>query len=159
MTQNRRGRAGGWVGPSGHLASEWSSVPSAVSSPVGLEGEGHTWSVRSHVIGAPRVPRNKAWTWAARSAPPPPTVMHRPSRDSARPGVAGRSCVLVPRTLLHQCTCGEHPSPPDTWGGCGWPGGRGPMHSPTLGAWDKGLGSWFTGSPLQMVFRKGAKRG
>ena len=46
MTQNRRGRAGGWVGPSGHLASEWSSVPSAVSSPVGLEGEGHTWSVK-----------------------------------------------------------------------------------------------------------------
>lgn len=33
------------------------------------------------------------------------------------------------------------------------------MHSPTLGAWDKGLGSWFTGSPLQMVFLKGAKRG
>lgn len=33
------------------------------------------------------------------------------------------------------------------------------MHSPTLGARNKGLGSWFTGSPLQMVFLKGAKRG
>lgn len=158
-TQNRRRRAGGWVGPSARLASEWRDVPSAVSSPVGLEGEGHMWSVRSHMVSAPKVPRSKAWTWAARSAPQPPMVTHRPSSDSARSRVAGRSCVLVPGTLLRQCTCGEHPSPSDTWGDCGWPGGWGPMHSLTLGAWDKGLGSWFTGSPLQMVFLKGAKRG
>lgn len=64
-----------------------------------------------------------------------------------------------PGALLHQCTWGEHRSPSDTWGDGGRPGGRGPVHSPALGAWDKGLGSWFTGSPLQMVFLKGAKRG
>ena len=34
VTQNRRGRAVGWVGPSGRLASESSDVPSAVSSHV-----------------------------------------------------------------------------------------------------------------------------
>lgn len=44
MTQNRRRRAGGWVGPSARLASEWRDVPSVVSSPVGLEGEGHVVS-------------------------------------------------------------------------------------------------------------------
>ena len=106
VTQNRRGRAGGWVGPSGRLASESSDVPSVVSSPVGLDGEGHTWSVRSHVVSAPRVPRSKAWMWAARSAPPPPTVMHRPSSDCALGGGREVMCLRARNS----------PAPMHMWG-------------------------------------------